>query len=456
MEMKLMNYFKNKIKLLFLNKEDFLLLEAHRILILEILSLDAIVSVESRINTFLNSTKEKYKKYFYKKKQSLILATIKYIEKNIESNQCSKFIYNKLQENNKLFNLCIEEIAVIFLFFDFEQDDDFFIAIFNHVKKFYLESIKIYCIENNVKIAFFSPGKSFRGNFGLIESFLNSKSVFLFGDIVGDEAERQVHAFLVIDEMLRNLNGIKMFVIPTVMNSLPETSIKFLIEHASLAYFAPPVQEGDGIQKNIDTTDQRRYFHLMDYITVTSVKAQEFLRDFSNLLGFHEARNNDNKISKENSICLIPGGYPKYDQMLKHVEKYKNAKKNTIIYAPTPNDKSGNKDLWLPYMSVNSHSKIILSALCEAFPDLNIVFKPHNDDYEDLIKDINDSCKRYSNYKLDESGSNYFNLYANSFCMVSDFSSTAFTYALSTNCPVVFFSHNEVNLITNLKLKIKE
>ncbi len=97
MEMKLMNYFKNKIKLLFLNKEDFLLLEAHRILILEILSLDAIVSVESRINTFLNSTKEKYKKYFYKKKQSLILATIKYIEKNIESNQCSKFIYNKLQ-----------------------------------------------------------------------------------------------------------------------------------------------------------------------------------------------------------------------------------------------------------------------------------------------------------------------------------------------------------------------
>ena len=46
------------------------------------------------------------------------------------------------------------------------------------------------------------------------------------------------------------------------------------------------------------------------------------------------------------------------------------------------------------------------------------------------------------NFKLDIS-ENYFNIYSNSKCLITDTSGTAFTYAFLTKKPVIFFSKNE-------------
>lgn len=425
------------------------LIERHQAIIVKILSKDAKNLIKGKMKDLLNRlaiNNQNYENFSHEKIINSLLPTINYLDSNVSNNPNYLFILNKLKKNTLLFNDCLEELGIVFTLFDYNQDENFFAAIFNHVKKFYFKSLEEYCNKKNIQVAFFSPGKSFRGNFGLIENFLTLQHVFLFGDVVGDQVETQDNSFIVIDDMLVNLKCIKIFVIPTVMDSLPVTSIKFLIEHSSLGYFAPLEQQIKTVKKTYELTDQSRYFPLMDYVTVSSVKAKETLEKFSSILGFQKVINKNEIRANHDLIRFIPGGYPKYDSMLLQVEKYKKFKKNTIIYAPTPNDKSGNKDFWLPYMSINTHAKIILASLCEQFPDNNIVFKPHNDDFEDLISDISHFCMKYSNFRLDESGSDYFNLYANSLCMVSDFSSTAFTYAISTNCPVIFFSHNEDNL----------
>ena len=58
-----------------------------------------------------------------------------------------------------------------------------------------------------------------------------------------------------------------------------------------------------------------------------------------------------------------------------------------------------------------------------------------------------DNYSGYPNIKLDDCGSHYRELYARTALMVSDLSSTAYTFAFSTCRPVLFYSPNEAELI---------
>jgi len=144
------------------------------------------------------------------------------------------------------------------------------------------------------------------------------------------------------------------------------------------------------------------------------------------------------------SITLIPGGYPKFDEGIARAEAFQD--EAIITYAPTPNDRSGNKTEWLKYMSINRHGADIVAALCRAFPHYRIVFKPYADEFPEVMETVCRTGEAFTNFSLDRVGSEHADLYARTRFLVSDFSSTAFTFALSTLRPVVFFSANEARL----------
>lgn len=129
-------------------------------------------------------------------------------------------------------------------------------------------------------------------------------------------------------------------------------------------------------------------------------------------------------------IKILPIGYFKLD----YFSKFKNKKKkksNIIIIAPT-NYKSF-RSMSMIFSLIKILNYIINKTKYE------VIFRPHpsnlNDKYIDKIK------RKYLNVKkfyFDDS-KNYYKTYVNSFCMITDLSGTAYTYAFLTKNPVIFF-----------------
>ena len=63
-----------------------------------------------------------------------------------------------------------------------------------------------------------------------------------------------------------------------------------------------------------------------------------------------------------------------------------------------------------------------------------------------MVSEINEKCQRFPNYNFDQSGSDYWSLYSRAELLISDFSSTAYSFALGMQRPVIFFSPNEKTL----------
>ena len=63
-----------------------------------------------------------------------------------------------------------------------------------------------------------------------------------------------------------------------------------------------------------------------------------------------------------------------------------------------------------------------------------------------MVSEINEKCRKFPNYNFDQSGSDYWSLYSRAQLLISDFSSTAYSFALGMQRPVIFFSPNEKTL----------
>lgn len=152
----------------------------------------------------------------------------------------------------------------------------------------------------------------------------------------------------------------------------------------------------------------------------------------------------------QNALCVIPGGYMRLDDNLRAVEGYTGTKTD-LIYAPTL---SLNAVQYHEYTYSMPMAAELLESLLAAFPDRRIIFRPHPNDLQ-LIRDgrrdalaapLNDAlavCERETHCQLDDASLHYMHSYNASAVMISDTSSTAYTYALSTLCPVVFLSPHE-------------
>ena len=95
--------------------------------------------------------------------------------------------------------------------------------------------------------------------------------------------------------------------------------------------------------------------------------------------------------------------------------------------------------LWKNAITIRNFGLQILSELCESFPDKQIVFKPYKDEAHELVSQIDDKCQKFSNYCFDHSGSDYWELYSRAELLISDFSSTAYSFALGMQKACDFF-----------------
>lgn len=152
-----------------------------------------------------------------------------------------------------------------------------------------------------------------------------------------------------------------------------------------------------------------------------------------------------------NNVILIPIGYPKFDANLKeYLHISKDITPGAILYAPTqsatrkPDSNSG--------YSID-HAIKFLTLLSNNNPDVSIIFRPHPDDLKLVNSGIQSNnikvlaslisfIENLPQGEIDRKSSPI-NSYCRAKLMISDTSSTAFTFAFSTLKPVVFYSPDE-------------
>ncbi len=204
----------------------------------------------------------------------------------------------------------------------------------------------------------------------------------------------------------------------------PPDRPKLNVLHTSFDF----ILEAEWILDRLETADPH-------YIFTSTRATYEWMRDLIT------------RRSLQNRVCLIPGGYTRLDRNLEEAKAY-GGPVDSIIYAPTLS-LNAVRHHELTYSA--PHAVAMLSALHEAFEDLEIVFRPHPNDMallqagrdDELAQPFLDAlalCERLPRLKLDAGKTRYMESYNRAHLMISDTSSTAYTYALSTLRPVVFFS----------------
>jgi hypothetical protein len=161
-----------------------------------------------------------------------------------------------------------------------------------------------------------------------------------------------------------------------------------------------------------------------NYIFIPSKKSQTM---FKNLFDKYKKKNSE--IPK-----IFCAGYFKLDYLIKKFSKNKNLKKQIVI--------AGSDFRHIKKLSIlNNLNKVIKILLTKT--KYRIVFRPYPTNRNSKqIKNIEKEFANENKFVLDVSD-DYYNVYSNSFCMITDISGTAFTYAFMTNRPVIFYSENE-------------
>ncbi len=161
---------------------------------------------------------------------------------------------------------------------------------------------------------------------------------------------------------------------------------------------------------------------------------KQSVKMFENLF----AKFNENKIDKIPE--MFETGYYKLDFLNDKKTSYQIKENQNIIIAPT------NFLAW-PEFCINNLEEVITTLLRET--KYKIIYRPHpsNRNHPNVINVI----KKFSGFeKFNYDNSiDYFEIYLNSKCMITDFSGTAYTYSFFTKKPVIFFSQFE-KLLKNL------
>jgi hypothetical protein len=126
-------------------------------------------------------------------------------------------------------------------------------------------------------------------------------------------------------------------------------------------------------------------------------------------------------------------GYPHLDYLIRRKRIVK--KKKVVIIAPT-----GFRSF--PDLTIQKYiSKIIYFFI--KFKKYKVIYRPHPSNVKETkILNIEKKFRNNPYFMLDTS-SDYFKVYKESNFLITDLSGTAYTYALLTNNPVIFFSRNE-------------
>ncbi len=316
-------------------------------------------------------------------------------------------------------------------------------------------------------IAFFCASRAFRAQFGSLPAHLERQGhnvLYLYGEKHGGEFESHPTSFQVWDDICERLDFVDVFAVPNITQGLPNGSKKVLFQHNSFAEvpFPNQVSRDQALDPYAALVNHhahfRAYLPLYDYILAASPMMMEFIRGELRfhgrvpvgaqggtpvrsaaadglLKGLHAQR----VASRQ---CLIPAGYPPLDAGIRAAATAGPCEK-VITYAPTL---LKGKQGWAPYVSIQNSGRELLLQLLRRFPDYQIVFKPCHSEDAAVVEEILRACSPYLNFVHDTSSSNHQKLYARTSVLISDFSSTAYTFAFSNLRPVVFLSPRETDL----------
>ena len=159
-----------------------------------------------------------------------------------------------------------------------------------------------------------------------------------------------------------------------------------------------------------------------------------------------------NKLKKYNKIIkpdVKNTGYLKLDNIYNIMRKKSQYQKNVVLI--TPGFSNYFKDI-----NLKNHLEDIIKEFIFKLK-MKVIYRPHpldlnfKGDYK-FVKKIQNIFYKNSRFKLDNSIS-YLNSFKLANFMVTDITSTAYTFSYSTNKPVIFFSPNEVKIIRDNSLK---
>lgn len=343
---------------------------------------------------------------------------------------------------------------------------------FKFFMRIQLDSIKYSVKGTRAIVGFFCPDMAFRKNFGQLPELLAAQGygvLYLYGMVANDEFESHANSFYVGHGLILKIDFVDLYFTGTIMDVLPDGVKKALIIHGSFAPFSPEAYEAiteELGEANFPIAVQYRhalaarthftaFFRLYDYFIVSSEHFRQVIRKLGGELGMtpcdqaesgktaHRHFEVLNQVLRGRQLpsqtYIVPAGYPQIDVNSRVAAEYTGDLK-TITYAPTP---LNGKPVWNQYSSLYNSGIEIVGALLDAFPEYEIVFKPHISDRNEQTMALIDTYSGRSGFAVDWSGSSYMDLYARTAVLVSDFSSTAYTFALSTLRPVLFSSPGE-------------
>ncbi|OAN55989.1 hypothetical protein A6A04_10540 [Paramagnetospirillum marisnigri] len=268
-------------------------------------------------------------------------------------------------------------------------------------------------------VVFYSPLKSYRRHFGDVPEFFRQaggKVLKLYGVVGGDAFEQGDNAFFAGLGLMGQLEGLGAVIINTLCAGLPPGPTKALMLHD---IFDSPMG---------DPRDFLDLVRQIDYLLVPSAPGMESARRV--LDRFDEVG-----LELERPIRLVAAGYPRLDENRRLFREVGRDEK-VLVYAPTMTLES-----WQGYASVARWGRGIIQALRDAFPDHTIIFRPHPNSYADpAVAALMAEVAGLAGCEVDANPSNYMATYGRARLMVTDMSGTAFTFAFTSNRPVVFFS----------------
>ena len=220
---------------------------------------------------------------------------------------------------------------------------------------------------------------------------------------------------LIEESFVKYLVGIDVFFNNYLCDTFPNNCKKIYIHHD---IYDTPIANRK-VYKEI-----RNRLIKYDYILLPSIKSKTIFDDLS-----------IDYIQKNIQFEYI--GYYKLD-LLKNKKNIKKKDSNKIVIAPT-------NFLSFPNMSLYKNIYKIIDSIFK-YSNFDVIFRPHPSNFESSkVKSIAKKYKKNQRFFLDTS-KNYFEIYKDSCCLISDLSGTAYTYSLLIEKPVIFYSNYEKKL----------
>ena len=302
---------------------------------------------------------------------------------------------------------------------------NFFLSVFDLIRlNFFILINKIFYPKKKI-IFIYHPTRSltFNNKNYLEELFNDYGKDFLI--INGNQIStiREKGSFYIINNFfLKFIFGTNIFFTSYISDDFTPNSIRVYMHHD---IYDTPLVNNKKLYEFYNRVIKYNYLFLPN---------KQSLKMFENLF----AKFNENKVDKIPE--LFETGYYKLDFLNDKKTFYQIKENQNIIIAPT------NFLIW-PEFCINNLEEVIATLLRET--KYKIIYRPHPSNWKhpDVINVIKKFSK-FEKFKYDNS-IDYFEIYLNSKCMITDLSGTAYTYSFFTKKPVIFFSQNE-KLLNNL------